>query len=183
MDSIAGFRNVSWGESPEEVKKKEKAKYLQVSKGWDLYTLTYQGEIAGFPARIDYTFRNDSLIEGSYSIQQVQSFYQLLSVIKNFLLDLYGKPDYANVNALNSDSVWTAGNPGILYNGPQYFWEFTNGFISLYSSKFITSDQMEQIAITILYVPDTKISEYSDSRLVPIDELKFPQNLWNRPDP
>jgi hypothetical protein len=177
QDSILGFREINWGVSAGYVKQMEQAQYMQESKGMGFSVLSFMGDIAGLPARIDYTFRNDSLTEASYSIQKVDSFSQKMSTVKNFLAGLYGKPVYANINALDTDSLWTVENPGILYNGPQYFWEFANGFICQYSSKFIPSSGKEEKTITVLYVPFTKISEYSESRLIPLDDLNFPKSL------
>jgi hypothetical protein len=182
-DSILGFRGIKWGVSAVQVKQMEQALYMQESKGLGFSVLSFRGDIAGLPARIDYTFRNDSLAEASYSIQKVDSFSQKISAVRNFFSDLYGRADYANINAFDSDSLWTIENPGILYNGPQYFWEFANGFICQYSSKFIPSSGREEITITILYVPYTKISDYSESRLIPLDDLNFPKSLWNWADP
>jgi len=183
IDSISGFRNIRWGAPQSEVKKQEKGFYLQESKAWGLSTLSFQGEIAGSPARIDYTFKDNRLIEGSYSINVIKSFDQSFSQVNNFISDLYGFPKYATINAFDPDSVWTAVNPGVLFNGPQYFWELSNGFVSLLSSKFIASPGKEEITITVLYVSDTKIEEYSDARLIPLDELKFPKKLWNGANP
>lgn len=182
-DSILGFRGIKWGVSAAQVKQMEKAQYMQESKGLGFSVLSFRGDIAGLTARIDYTFRNDSLAEASYSIQEVDSFSQKMSAVKNFLSSIYGGADYANINALDSDSLWTIENPGILYKGPQFLWEFINGFICQYSSKFIPSSGREEITITVLYVPYTKISEYSESRLIPLDDLNFPKSLWNRANP
>jgi len=183
QDSILGFRGIKWGVSAAQVKQMEQAQFMQTSKGLGFSVLSFMGDIAGFPARIDYTFRNDSLTEASYSIQKVDSFSKVMSAINKFISDFYGRADYININVLDSDSLWTIENPGILYKGPQYFWEFANGFICQYSSKFIPSSGKEEITITVLYVPFTKISEYSESRLIPLDDLNFPKSLWNRANP
>lgn len=182
-DTLSGFRNIRWGSSQSEVKKQEKAFYLQASKAWGLFTLSFRGEVAGLPARIDYTFKDERLIEGSYSLNNIQSFDHSFSHLYNFITGLYGLPHCSNINAIDPDSLWTPLNPGVLYNGPQYFWEFFNGFISLLSSRFITVSGIEEITITILYVSETKIEDYSDTRLIPLDELNFPKKLWNGTNP
>jgi hypothetical protein len=182
-DSLTGFRNIRWGTSQSEVRNQEKESYLQESKAWGLSTLSFAGEIAGFSSRIDYTFKENRLIEGSYSLNKIQSFDDSFARLYNFISELYGLPHCSNINAINRDSLWTAINPGVLYNGPQYFWDFYNGFISLLSSKFITAAGTEEITIIVLYVSGTKIEEYSDARLIPLDELQFPKKSWNGANP
>jgi len=164
---LEGFRGIIWESPSEEVRLKEKTKFMQRSEGWGISTISYSGEIADFPARIDYSFKDNKLIEGSYSIKHRDiylDFHQCFDRIKNFLSNVFGSPNYKVANDFDTDSIWIKVNPYGLFKGPQYFWQFLNGFICIHSSKFA-----EEITITVLYVFDTKIDEYYDDRLIPLN--------------
>ncbi len=65
---LLGFRGSNWGSSIDKVKATETESYLQSFHGFGIDALSYKGDIAGLTARIDYSFKDDRLFEGTYII-------------------------------------------------------------------------------------------------------------------
>ncbi|MFC2103196.1 hypothetical protein ACFLSS_02085 [Bacteroidota bacterium] len=162
--SMPEFRNIKWGSLLIEVEEQETERYLQTFSGFGVEALSYKGNIAGLDARIDYTFKSDKFLEGSYTINSSDSFRNDFQTLLIFLENLYGRPGYSSGKHYKSDSVWTKRNDLELFRGPSYYWAFSNGFISLIAEKFKL-----EITITILYGYDQTIEEYNSENLI---ELK-----------
>ncbi len=164
---LKDFRGIPWNASKEDVKKNENAYYLQLFSGFGIEALSYKGKIAGLEARIDYTFRNNKLIEGSYSISSNSSFKSDFISLTEYLSKQYGKPDYMAGPLIHSDSVWIKENNYGKFRGPELYWKFKNGFIGLHSSRF-----RERITTTILFVYGKTIEEYGSETMPYVDEFK-----------
>ena len=155
---IPEFRDFSWETSPEIVKKNESAKFLQTFDGFGIYALSYRGEFIGLNSRIDFTFNEKKLVEGSYQIQCDFSYKEDFTKIQNRLSKLYGNPKYWAIRKFNSDQLWVKETDMGSFRGPELFWEFENGFIAIHSSKYI-----DEITIKVLFVYKQKITEYGNA--------------------
>ena len=162
------FRNVKWGSSLREVEEKETADYLQKFSGFGIETLSYEGNIAGLDARIDYTFKNKKLIEGSYTVISKDTFSEDFLTLLSFLENHYGRPEYSSGPLYTSDSVWIKINDFGMFTGPSFYWVFNNGFIGLISQKF-----KEEITLTILFASDLTVDEYNSKNLVELKNYKI----------
>ena len=151
-----------------EVKEKETAYYLQTFHGFGIEALSYKGKIAGLDARIDYDFKNNKLIEGSYRIISDDNFKEDYSTLFNFLGNLYGKPDLRTGISYESDSVWIKTTDYNMYIGPSIYWVFNNGFIGLISQKY-----KEEITLIVLYVHNVTIEEYNSGKTVELKNYKI----------
>ena len=159
---LTGFRNVPWGSSIEEVKSKETESYLQTFEGFGVYALSYRSKIAGLTTRIDYTFKNGKLIEGSYTFEPSKFFKNDFNKLKDFLITEYNKPDFKAGPSIESDSVWIMVTKYGKYRGPELYWRFNNGFIALVASRF-----EDKITLTILYTNES-IQEYNKDREISV---------------
>ncbi len=171
LDSILvlpKFRNVKWDSSLNDVEEKETAHYLQTFSGFGIEALSYEGNIAGLDARIDYTFKNKKLTEGSYSIISNNTFREDFLILLSFLENRYGRPGYSSGPFYTSDSVWIKISDFGMYMGPSFYWVFKNGFIGLISEKF-----KEEITLTILFAYDLTVDEYNSKNLVELKNYKI----------
>ena len=168
IHTLPEFRGVKWDSSLNEVKEKETAYYLQTFHGFGIEALSYKGKIAGLDARIDYDFKNNKLIEGSYRIISDDNFKEDYSTLFNFLGNLYGKPDLRTGISYESDSVWIKTTDYNMYIGPSIYWVFNNGFIGLISQKY-----KEEITLIVLYVHNITIEEYNSGKAVELKNYKI----------
>ena len=162
---LTGFRNVPWGSSIDEVKSKETESYLQSFEGFGIYALSYKSKIAGLSTRVDYTFKNGKLVEGSYSFKSGKSFKNDFNTVKNFLITEYNKPDFKAGPSIESDSVWIMVTKYGKYRGPELYWQFNNGFVALIASRF-----EDRITLAILYTNES-IQEYNKSREISVESF------------
>ena len=125
------FRKVSWGMSPEQVKKTEPASQLT---GEMPEVLIYEGEIAGINASIFYLFDDGKLNRGLYSIETAQqdTIVKDYETIRTFMLKQYGDPSEVKMGP--KDEMYTGdldpANPEDLYAlvlrksiSPETIWE------------------------------------------------------------
>ena len=155
--TVPQFRNVKWDSSIDAVK----------FSGFGIESLSFQGDIAGFDARIDYTFKNKKFTEGSYTINSDDNFGEDFQTLLSFLEKTYGNPDLRAGPYFNSDHIWIKINDYGIYKGPSFYWEFKNGFIALISKKI-----KEEIEFTILFVSDITIDEYNSKNLVEMKDFE-----------
>ena len=160
---LSGFRHISFGSSPAEVKSREPAPSLQSFSGWGIYALSFQGRFAGTKARIDYTFIENKLIEGSYIIEPGDEFREVFQVCREEISEEYGKPNSWAVADIKQESIWKKINDFGLYEGPQLFWLFSKGFIALHTSKF-----KQKITITVLFSGREGVGDYNVESLIEI---------------
>jgi len=162
------FRNANWGCSLRDVEERETAQYLQTFSGFGIEALSYEGNIAGLGARIDYTFKNKKFTEGSYTVISKDTFREDFLTLLSFLENRYGKPGYSSGPFYTSDSVWIKINDFGMCIGPSFYWVFKNGFIGLISQKF-----KEEITLTILFASDLTVDEYNSKNLVELKDYKI----------
>lgn len=155
IEVLNGFRNFEWGTSTEYVEKNEPLPLLQSFEGFGIYALSYEGKIAGHSARIDYTFRDNKLVEGSYVIKDVKNFAKVFNDVQAYVVDSYGEPDFWSNTLINSDSLWIQVDSTENYRGPELYWKFANGFISLLLKKFEA-----KVSLYLLHVWEKSISDY-----------------------
>lgn len=165
--TLPEFRNVKWGTSINKVREIETARYLQSFTGFGIEALSFKGKIAGLETRIDYTFKEDKLTEGSYIIIDENTFRDNFQSLLRFLQNLYGIPEFRSGPLYTADSVWIKLTDTGLFSGPSLYWKFNNGFIGLISEKF-----KEEITLTILYAYNKTIEEYSTKNLVELKDFK-----------
>lgn len=159
--TLPDFRDVEWNCSMDDVRENETARYLQSFSGFGIEALSFRGSISGLEARIDYTFKNENFIEGSYTVISENTFQDNFQTLLTFLENRYGKPGYRSGLNYNSDSVWNKINDYGSYTGPSLYWVFNNGFIGLISEKY-----KDEITLTILYAFETTIDEYNSQNYV-----------------
>lgn len=155
---LPGFRNFEWGVSPEKVKENESARYLQTFSGFGTYVLSFRGDFLQLNSRIDYSFKDSMLVEGSYQIGTDFTYETDFIKIRDHFTKLYGKPAYWAITKFDSKPRWIKQSDLGSFRGPELFWEFEDGFIAIQSSKYI-----EEITITVLYVHNQEISEYGNA--------------------
>jgi hypothetical protein len=163
---LSGFRNILFGSSPAEVRSREPAPSLQSFSGWGIFALSFEGRFAGIKARIDYTFTDDKLIEGSYILEPGDDYRDIFQLCRKEISDEYGKPNSWAVADIKQDSIWKKINKFGLYEGPQLFWLFNKGFIALHSSKF-----KHKITVTVLFSSRESVGDYNAESLI---EIKNP---------
>ena len=165
---LQGFRGVAWGSTMNKVKATETERYMQLFHGFGIDALSYKGNVAGLTARIDYSFKENKLIEGTYSINPGNYFKTDFNKLKNFLRDKYGNPDFRVGPFIDSDSVWIKVTDYGQFRGPELYWKFRNGFIALVASKFD-----EEITLTVLYTNSKSIKDYGKDRLISTEIYKL----------
>jgi len=166
--ALPEFRNVKWGSSLNDVEEKETAHYLQTFSGFGIEAISYGGNIAGLDARIDYTFKNKKLTEGSYTVILKDTFREDFLTLLSFLENRYSRPRYSSGPSYTSDSLWIKINDFGMSIGPSFYWVFKNGFIGLISEKF-----KEEITLTILFASDLTVNEYNSKNLVELKNFKI----------
>jgi len=164
---LKGFRGYNWGNSLDYVKSTETENYLQSFHGFGIDALSYKGKIAGLTARIDYSFKDGKLFEGTYTINPDDEIGNDFNKLKEYLSDEFGKPNFRAGPSINSDSFWIKINDYGKYKGPELFWKFSNGFIGLIAAKF-----EDDISITVLYSTSNSIEEYGQDRIISTDDYK-----------
>ena len=164
QDSLQGFRGIPWKSSPEFVRENESARYLQSFIGFGTYALSFRGRFAGYTMRIDYSFQDNKLIEGGYILDEPDDIIISFNTIERELTKKFGLPDYWANSRIGSGNIWIKVNEFGKYNGPQLYWEFSNGFIALHAGRF-----KDKITITVLFVTGKRISQYNTNRLMPPD--------------
>lgn len=162
---LTGFRGSEWGSSMDKVKAKVTESYLQSFHGFGIDALSYKGKIAGLTARIDYSFKDNKLIEGNYIIKPHDDFKTNFKILEKFLTNEYGNPNFKAGNSISSDSIWIRITKYGKFKGPELFWKFNDGFIGLIALKF-----EDDITITVLYSGGRSIEEYGSDRLIPADD-------------
>ena len=155
---LPAFRHFEWGASPEKVKENESARYLQTFSGFGTYALSFRGEFLELDSRIDFSFKDSMLVEGSYQIGSDFTYEKDFIKIRDHFTKLFGKPAYWAITKFDSKPRWIRQSDLGSFRGPELFWEFDDGFIAMQSSKYI-----EEITITVLYVHNQKINEYGDA--------------------
>jgi hypothetical protein len=165
-NELTGFRNSPFGSSPAEVKSTETAPSLQSFSGWGIYALSYTGRFAGMNSRIDYTFVEDKLIEGSYILEPGDDYVDVFCLCRDKISEEFGNPHSWAISEISNDYIWHKKNDFGLYDGPQLFWIFAKGFIALHSSKF-----KDKITITVLFSGRKGIGDYNTESLI---EIKNP---------
>jgi hypothetical protein len=166
--TIPQFRNMAWGTSQENVRKKESAYYLQTFMGFGLVTLSFKDKLAGLDTRVDYTFKNDNFTEGSYIIKSGDSFKDDFINLLDYLTHQYGRPEFRSGPHLISDSIWVKRDNYKSFSGPAFYWKYKDGFIALISNKF-----EEDITITILYAYNATIENYLEINGVELNKFNF----------
>ncbi|MFZ0452639.1 MAG: hypothetical protein WAM24_02750 [Ignavibacteriaceae bacterium] len=164
---LEGFRGYSWGISIDYIKSTETGDYMQSFHGFGIDALSYKGEIAGLVARIDYSFKDGKLFEGTYTINPEDEIKNTFKKLEKYLIEEFGKPKFKAGKSINSDSIWIKISDLGKYKGPELFWKFSNGFIGLIAAKF-----EEDTTITVLYSNDKSIEEYGSDRLISTDDYK-----------
>ena len=164
---LKGFRGYNWGISLDYVKSTETKSYLQSFHGFGIDALSYKGDIAGLTARIDYSFKDGKLFEGTYTINPEDEIKSSFNKLEKYLIDEFGKPNFRSGRLINSDSIWVKVNDYDKYKGPELFWKFSKGFIGLIASKF-----EDDITITVLYSKNNSIEEYGQDRIISTDDYK-----------
>lgn len=152
------FRDFEWNSSPDKIKKEESARYLQTFSGFGAYAISYRGDFLGLNSRIDFTFKDSMLVEGSYQINADLEYKNDFRKIRDHFTEQYGKPKYWAIKSFDSEHIWIRETDFGTFRGPELFWEFDNGFIAIQSSRYI-----EEITITVLYVYGQKINEYGSA--------------------
>jgi hypothetical protein len=160
---LSGFRNSPFGSSPNEVMSRETAPSLQSFSGWGIYALSFEGKFVGRDARIDYTFVDNKLIEGSYILDPEDDYLNTFLDCREIISKVYGKPNKWAVTEIDQDVIWHKLSNLGLYEGPQLFWLFNKGFIVLHSSKF-----KNKITVTVLFSSRNDISDYNAKSLLDI---------------
>ena len=168
IQTLPEFRNVKWGSSISDVEERETAQYLQKFTGFGIQALSFEGNIAGLDTRIDYTFKNKKLTEGSYTVISKGTFRKDFLTLLSFLENRYGRPGYRSGPLHKSDSVWIKINDYGMYIGPSFYWVFNDGFIGLISEKF-----KEEITLTILFASDMTVDAYNSRNLVELKNYKI----------
>jgi len=163
-DSLRGFNGFTWGNSSQFIRNEETSKYMQTSLGFSRSVVSFSDEIEGFDSRIDYVFKEDELIEGSYTFNNVEDIQTIFSTMQEMLRNKYGKPDFWATAHINSKNIWKRVNNYGLFRGPELYWQFENGFIVLHSSKYV-----EDITLSIIYVHNKTIEQFSEDNLLPVE--------------
>ncbi len=163
---LAGFRKAKWGSTINEVKFSEKEHYLQAFSGFGIYALSYTSKLAGLKTRIDYTFKNGKLVEGSFTFNSIENIKNDFIILNNFLTGEYGKPNLMAGPSIESNTLWIQETKFGKYKGPELYWKFTNGFIALIASRF-----EDEITLTILYTNSKSIEEYNRDREVSTEDI------------
>ena len=145
FSELTGFRGVPWGSKMDKVKATETESYMQLFHGFGIDALSYKGYIAGLTARIDYSFKDGKLFEGTYIINSSDDYKIDFNKLKGFLIGKYGKPDLRAGLSIESDSIWIKVTDYGKFRGPELYWKFNNGFIGLIASKF-----EDDITLTVL---------------------------------
>ena len=166
--SLPEFRSIKWESSAEHIIKQEKAKYLQSFSGFGTEAISFKDKIEGLDARIDYVFKENKLIEASYTVVFEDTFRSNFKTLLNFLENQFGAPVYRSGLLYTSDSLWIKISKAGLYIGPSLYWVFKNGFIGLISEKF-----REEISISVLYAYDRTIEVYNEQNLVNLKQFKI----------
>ncbi len=164
-NDLPGFRGVAWGSKIDKVKATETESYMQFFHGFGIDALSYKGYIAGLTARIDYSFKDGKLFEGTYSITPDEEFKIDFNKLKSFLINKYGKPDLRAGLSIESDSLWIQVTDYGKFRGPELYWKFKNGFIGLIASKF-----EEDVTLTVLYSSEKSIENYGKDRLISTED-------------
>ena len=164
IKDLSGFRGVEWGSKMDKVKATVTESYLQSFHGFGIDALSYRGYIDGLTARIDYSFKDGKLFEGTYIINPGDDFKIDFKKLKSFLSDKYGKADFKAGLSIESDSVWIKVSDYGKFRGPELYWKFNNGFIGLIASKF-----EDDITISVLYSSEKSIENYGKDRLISTD--------------
>ena len=157
-NKLPKFRDFNWRSSPETIKENESARYLQTFSGFGSYALSFRGDFLGMNSRIDYSFKDSTLVEASNQIRADLSYENDFKKIRDHFTNLYGKPKYWAITKFGSEPHWIRETELGTFRGPELFWEFEDGFIAIQSSRYI-----EEITITILFVYNQKISEYGSA--------------------
>ncbi len=156
LEELSGFRNSKWGSTVNEIKASETEYYLQSFSGFGVYALSYTGRYAGLKTRIDYTFKDKKLVEGSYIFNPDGDVKRDFKELEKSLINEYGKPGFKAGTLIDSDSIWIPVTKYGRYKGPELYWKFKNGFIALIASKF-----ENDITITILFSSSKSIKDYN----------------------
>ncbi len=159
------FRGFDWNSSSEYVKENEEASYMQSFSGFGVFALSYKGKYENYNSRIDYTFKNDSLVECSYIILCDDFFSDFLK-IRNSLIKELEKPDFWAKSKIRLNNVWIKKNDFGSFYGPELYWQFDDGFVGMLSEK---SDG--ETTITIIYLHQQTIHDYGVQKVNPHDYI------------
>jgi hypothetical protein len=154
------FRGSKWGLTVSNIREIEKEPYLQTTIGFGQKIVSFEGEIAGFRARIDYVFKENKLVEGMYQVK-ADSFKNVFESLKEFYIDKLDYPVYWSVSHPNTEIQWKGDENG-LCRGPEIYWEYLDGFIAIISEKY-----KGEFTISILYVHEKTIADYGKYVLFP----------------
>ena len=166
LKDLTGFRNSKWGSTVNEVKSSEHEYYLQSFSGFGIYSLSYTSRFAGLKTRIDYTFKNGKLVEGTYTFKPNGDAKSDFKLLQSNLISDYGEPTIKVKPYIDYDSIWVEVTKYGRYRGPELYWKFNNGFIALIASKF-----EEDITLVILFSNSKSIEEYNRDREVSTENV------------
>lgn len=164
--NLSGFRGSGWGDNLEKIRSSEEAEYLQSFSGFGMEALSFRASIGELPTRIDYTFKEGKLVEGSYAVSSDDSFVHDFRYLKNFLTLEFGRPEFVSGNDYASDIPWQKENDYGLFRGPALYWTFANGFVALLSQKFNSS-----ITVTVLYSARCRLEDYINLNAIPLEQF------------
>ena len=159
------FRSFDWNSNIEFVKENEEASYLQSFSGFGVFALSYKGKFENYSSRIDYTFKNDSLAECSYTIE-CGNFFEDFIKIRNSLITELGSPSFWAKSKIIFNNVWVKKNDFGTFYGPELYWQYDDGFVGMLSEK-----STDGTTITIIYLHQQTIQDYGVQTVNPYDYI------------
>ncbi len=160
---LPNFRGFDWNSKIEFVKENENASYMQSFSGFGVFALTYNGKFGDYNSRIDFTFKDNSLTEGSYVIT-TDNFFEDFVKIRDMLINDLGKPNFWAKSKLSSNNIWIKKNDFGDFYGPELYWQYGDGFIGMLSEK-----SEDETLITIVYFYQQTIEDYGVQSVNPYD--------------
>ena len=152
---LEGFRNFKWNVTPEEIRENEDARFMQTFEGFDIYAISYRDKFADERARIDYTFKENKLVEGSYQFTFDEDVEEKFIKIRDELISKNGKPNFWAIKKITDEHIWVRETNLGSSRGPELYWQFDNGFIGIQTSSY-----KEEYTITIIYVSNKTLDQY-----------------------
>lgn len=151
------FRNVCWGDSPDDVKKYE-TKGIDEGED-DEGNLVYDDSLNGHDVYVEYLFKNDKLVQAGYSLnEKLTTGGQYISILdswKKSLVNKYGEPNSDNngidgifytVDKDQANSVDAGQALEFGYTGYIYTWKFDRTII-----KLVAISKNFDVTVTIIY--------------------------------
>lgn len=134
-DENFDFRYGVWGESVEQIKRREDAEFIGENEG----NLAYEGSLSGCECGIIYVFSDNKLVEGGYTISDVYTnpgqYISTYESIKQQLYEKYGDAVTDETIKMQTDSLIEAAGPAsaLKYGYVAYkaCWETENTVITI----------------------------------------------------